>query len=62
MNAAGNLLPLIANTGSIAMGETPITFQWNYLAMANADSFAGNPPVEIVYPNPSPGRVLPAGH
>jgi putative spermidine/putrescine transport system substrate-binding protein len=50
MNAAGNLLPLIANTGSIAMGETPITFQWNYLAMANADSFAGNPPVEIVYP------------
>ncbi len=50
LNAAGNLLPLIANTGSIAMGETPITFQWNYLALANVDSFAGNPTVEIVYP------------
>ncbi|MDK2980769.1 MAG: putative spermidine/putrescine transport system substrate-binding protein [Chloroflexota bacterium] len=50
LNENGNLLPLIANTGSIAMGETPITFQWNYLALANADSFAGNPPVEIVYP------------
>ncbi len=24
MNAAGNLLPLIANTGSIVKGETPI--------------------------------------
>ena len=51
MNEIGNLLPLIANTGSIAMGETPITFQWNYLALANDDAFAGNPPLEIVYPS-----------
>lgn len=50
LNAKGNLLPLIANTGSIAKGETPITFQWNYLALANAESFNGNPPLEIVYP------------
>lgn len=50
LNAKGNLLPLIANTGSIAKGETPITFQWNYLALANAEAFAGNPPLEIVYP------------
>ena len=50
LNANGNLLPLIANTGSIAKGETPITFQWNYLALANAESFNGNPPLEIVYP------------
>ena len=50
LNASGNLLPLIANSGTIAKGETPITFQWNYLALANADSFAGNPPLEIVYP------------
>ncbi len=50
LNETGNLLPLIANTGSIAMGETPITFQWNYLALANDDAFAGNPPLEIVYP------------
>jgi len=50
LNANGNLLPLIANTGSIAKGETPITFQWNYLALANAEAFNGNPPIEIVYP------------
>lgn len=50
LNARGNLLPLIANTGSIAKGETPITFQWNYLALANDKAFNGNPPLEIVYP------------
>ncbi len=51
LNARGNLLPLIANTGSIAKGETPITFQWNYLALANDKAFNGNPPLEIVYPS-----------
>ena len=50
LNTRGNLLPLIANTGSIAKGETPITFQWNYLALANAESFNGNPPLKIIYP------------
>ena len=50
LSASGNLLPLIAGSGTIAKGETPITFQWNYLALANADSFAGNPPTEIIYP------------
>jgi putative spermidine/putrescine transport system substrate-binding protein len=50
MNENGNLLPLIADAGPIAKGETPITFQWNYLAAANKDSFNGNPPIEIVYP------------
>ncbi len=50
LNEAGNLLPLIAGSGTIAKGETPITFQWNYLALANIDSFNGNPKVEVVYP------------
>jgi putative spermidine/putrescine transport system substrate-binding protein len=50
LNQAGNLLPLIADSGPIAKGETPITFQWNYLAAANKDTFAGNPNIEIVYP------------
>lgn len=50
LNARGNLLPLIANTGSIAKGETPITFQWNYLALANAEAFNGNPSLAIIYP------------
>jgi putative spermidine/putrescine transport system substrate-binding protein len=50
LNQAGNLLPLIADSGPIAKGETPITFQWNYLAAANKDTFAGNPNIAIVYP------------
>lgn len=50
LNEAGNLLPLIADSGPIAKGETPITFQWNYLAAANKDNFAGNPNIEIIYP------------
>jgi putative spermidine/putrescine transport system substrate-binding protein len=50
LNETGNLLPLIADAGPIAKGETPITFQWNYLAAANKDNFNGNPPIEIVYP------------
>ncbi len=50
LNAAGNFVPVIANTGTIASGETPITIQWDYLALANRDTFAGNPNVEIVIP------------
>lgn len=50
LNEAGNLLPLIADSGPIAKGETPITFQWNYLALANKDNFNGNPNIEIIYP------------
>jgi len=48
--ANGNLLPVIATSGTFAKGETPITFAWNYLALAAKESLAGNPNVEIVYP------------
>lgn len=51
LNAAGNLLPLIADSGPIAKGETPITFQWSWNAYANKDSFAGNPNIEVIYPS-----------
>lgn len=50
VNEAGNFLPVIATSGTFAKGETPITFAWNYLGLAARDSFAGNPEVEIVYP------------
>jgi putative spermidine/putrescine transport system substrate-binding protein len=50
LNEAGNLLPVIANSGTFAKGETPITFAWNYLALAAKDTLAGNPNVEIVFP------------
>lgn len=50
LNASGNFVPVIAGPGTIASGETPITLQWDYLALANRDSFAGNPNIEIVIP------------
>lgn len=50
LNAKGILLPLIADSGPIGKGETPITFQWSWNAYANKDNFAGNPNIEIVYP------------
>jgi putative spermidine/putrescine transport system substrate-binding protein len=51
LNKSGNLLPLIANTGPIGKGETPITFQWSWNAYANKDNFKGNPNIEVVYPS-----------
>jgi putative spermidine/putrescine transport system substrate-binding protein len=51
LNDKGILLPLIADSGVIGKGETPITFQWSWNAYANKDSFAGNPNIEIVYPS-----------
>jgi len=51
LNTMGNLLPLIADSGPIAKGETPITFQWSWNAYANKDNFKGNPNIEIVYPS-----------
>jgi putative spermidine/putrescine transport system substrate-binding protein len=51
LNASGNLLPLIADSGPIAKGETPITFQWSWNAYANKDNFKGNPNITVVYPS-----------
>lgn len=50
MNDAGNFIPVISNQGTIATGETPITMEWDYLALANRDSLAGNPALDIVVP------------
>lgn len=50
LRKAGNFIPIIASTGTIAKGETPITIQWDYLALANRDNFQGNPELEIVVP------------
>jgi hypothetical protein len=45
-----NEKPVIANDGTFARGETPIIVQWDYLALADRDVFAGNPNTEIVIP------------
>ena len=50
MNKAGNLIPLIAVTGTLASGETPITIEWDYNALANRDKLDGNPAVQVVVP------------
>jgi putative spermidine/putrescine transport system substrate-binding protein len=50
LNAAGNLIPLIANNGLVAKGETPIRLTWDYNALAAVDSFAGNPKTAVVIP------------
>jgi putative spermidine/putrescine transport system substrate-binding protein len=50
LNDAGNFIPVIADQGKIAQGETPIVMEWDYLALANRDALAGNPDLEIVVP------------
>jgi putative spermidine/putrescine transport system substrate-binding protein len=50
LNQAGNFVPVVAIAGTIATGETPIVLRWDYLALADRDTFAGNPPIEVVIP------------
>jgi putative spermidine/putrescine transport system substrate-binding protein len=50
MVANGNFIPVIADQGRIAARETLITMEWDYLALANRDTLAGNPELEIVVP------------
>jgi putative spermidine/putrescine transport system substrate-binding protein len=47
---SGNFIPVIADIGKIAAGETPVTVQWDYLSLGNRDSLAGNPELEITVP------------
>ena len=50
LTTEGNLLPLVADPGPIAKGETPVSVHWNYLALADKKSLNGNPNIEVVYP------------
>jgi len=50
LNKLGNLIPLIAVTGTVASGETPITVEWDYNALANRDTLAGNPNIQVIIP------------
>ena len=45
LNAAGNMLKLDVTTATIANGETPVVFDWDYL---NATHKADNPAWEVV--------------
>ncbi len=50
LNDAGNFVPIIAKTANVASGETPIRIAWTYNGLADKDSLAGNPPIQIVVP------------
>lgn len=50
LNTAGNLVPLIANNGLVATGETAVRVTWDYNALAAVDSFEGNPATAVVIP------------
>lgn len=51
MNKAGNFVPVIGKSGTLAQGATPIVVMWDYNALAARDTLAGNPPVEVVVPD-----------
>ena len=47
----GNFVPVISTDGTFARGETPITVQWDYLALADRDVFGDNPTTVINVPS-----------
>jgi putative spermidine/putrescine transport system substrate-binding protein len=51
LNDAGNFVPVIGGSGTLAQGTTPIIIQWDYNALSTRDTLAGNPPVEVVVPS-----------
>ena len=50
MNKAGNFVPVIGKSGTLAQGATPIIIWWDYNALSGRDALNGNPPVEVVVP------------
>jgi putative spermidine/putrescine transport system substrate-binding protein len=50
LNDKGNFVPVIAKTATVASGETPIRITWTYNGLADKDSLAGNPAVEVAVP------------
>jgi putative spermidine/putrescine transport system substrate-binding protein len=50
LNDKGIFVPVIGKTATVASGETPVRIAWTYNALADKDSLAGNPPIEVVVP------------
>ncbi|PKO14901.1 MAG: iron ABC transporter substrate-binding protein [Chloroflexi bacterium HGW-Chloroflexi-10] len=55
LNDAGNFVPLVAKQATVAKGETPVIMRWDYNALADKDTLADNPTIEVVIP---PSGVL----
>ncbi|MEA2609842.1 MAG: putative spermidine/putrescine transport system substrate-binding protein [Chloroflexota bacterium] len=50
LNDAGNFVPVIGKTATVASGETPIRIAWTYNALGDRDSLANNPPITVAVP------------
>ena len=50
---SGNLVPVIAESGTVSSGETPITIRWTYNALANRDTNADIADIQVVVPSDS---------
>jgi putative spermidine/putrescine transport system substrate-binding protein len=50
INKAGNFVPVIGKSASLAQGSTPIVVAWDYNGLAWRDTLKGNPPLEVVVP------------
>ncbi|MGK9050578.1 ABC transporter substrate-binding protein [Neorhizobium sp. CSC1952] len=50
VNKAGNFVPVIGKSASLAQGSTPIVIAWDYNGLSWRDSLKGNPPLEVVVP------------
>jgi putative spermidine/putrescine transport system substrate-binding protein len=55
LDAAGNLLPRVATSGTVDDGQTPLTMRWTYTSLAHRDASSGQAPIEVVVP--SDGRL-----
>ncbi len=56
LNKAGNFVPVIGKSGTLAQGATPIVIWWDYNALSGRDALNGNPPIEVVVPKQRRGR------
>ena len=50
LNGVGNLGQVIAESASIAAGQTPVAIRWTYNALPNRDAHAGTAPIEVLIP------------
>jgi putative spermidine/putrescine transport system substrate-binding protein len=50
LNAKSNFVPVIGKSAPLAQGTTPIILRWDYNALSDRDTLAGNPPVDVVIP------------
>ncbi len=50
LNKAGNFVPVIAKSGNVAKGETPISLTWDYLSLADADTLKASTKITTIVP------------